>query len=581
MLRKCSDSYEAMDILDREGITYVQDLQKTSLPDASFDSIFCSQVLHHLPEPERALAEMHRILRPGGKLLLSVPHLSWLHNEPHDYYRFTRQGIAHLLEKTGLRAESIEPAGGLLCFQGYILSAMLLGLTWRVPLLCRLAFWLNLAQVRVVLFLDRLLGFPTLFPTNYIVVASKEGESARPARQLGQRTNILYVIDNLRHGGAQKALLYLVRALDRTKAQPIIWCLGGTSRFEQHFRDEGVEVIRFSKPSMCTGIPLLQMLRRMRRERVHIVHTFLFHSDNLGRTLAHLAKVPVIISSVRATNIRKRYWMLALDRSTAPLADAVVAVSHRTLEYAIVHEGVSSDRSLVIPNGIDTSSLDYTISGERVRRELGIAPDQPVVGTTGRLHEQKGHRFLLEAAATILKQMPRTVFLIAGFGPLREKLERMAESLGVAEQVKFLGYRTDVPELLAAMDLFVLSSLYEGMSNALLEAMAMAKPCVASDVDGNVELVVDGVTGILVPASNSAALAAASLKLLKSPEEARAMGLRGRERVEKEFSLDRTIKEHGRLYRALLEQKHSGCRSLWLFQAQKRIYHDDTTGTTP
>jgi len=223
--------------------------------------------------------------------------------------------------------------------------------------------------------------------------------------------------------------------------------------------------------------------------------------------------------------------------------------------FAVAREGVVADRATVIPNGINFSAWERFPDTRTARAELDLPPDASVIGTVGRLHAQKGHDFLLSAAAKVLERIPEAVFLVAGYGPLRERLEARSAELGVASNVRFLGYRKDVQRILAALDVFVLPSLWEGMSNAILEAMAASKPVVATAVDGNVEQVVDGETGRLVPPADAEALADALIELAADSEKAREMGIRGRQYVEQKFPLSKMTAAYLDLYSRLLEEK--------------------------
>jgi len=174
LLAAHAETIETLDIQPWGGRTdHVADIQHMPLADATYDSVFCTQVLHHLPEPGRALAEIARILKPGGDALISVPHLSWLHNEPHDYFRFTIHGLRHMLSAAGLEEVEIRPVGGLLCFLGFIPTTVVLGLVWRPRLLFWLFLPINAIFVRLCLALDSLLGAKQLFPVNYVVQARK------------------------------------------------------------------------------------------------------------------------------------------------------------------------------------------------------------------------------------------------------------------------------------------------------------------------------------------------------------------------------------------------------------------------
>jgi len=380
---------------------------------------------------------------------------------------------------------------------------------------------------------------------------------------------LLFVIDNLRPGGAQKALLALCRALRSTRATPTVWRLGGSSEIEGDFREMGVPVLGGRPASVRAPLQVLALSRYIRHEPVALVQTFLFHSDVAGRAAAwwaarrHGRPLPVVVSSIRATNRRNRPWQFALERWTARWADAFTAVSARTLEFAVEHEGVVRERAVVIPNGIDVDEWSSLPSRAEARSALGLPPDAWIVGTVGRLHVQKGHRYLIEAAAKVVALVPDALFVVAGYGPERRALEARARGLGVADRIRFLGYRSDVRRVLAALDAFVLASLWEGMSNAVLEAMAAGLPVVATAVDGNLEQVADGETGLLIPPADAGALAGALLRLHRDRESATEMGRRGRERVARDFTLGRMVDDTLDLYARLLEQKAGISPDTW------------------
>jgi len=167
--------YVSLDIKDRGGtIDYVGDAQNLPFEKETFDVVFCSQVLEHLPEPQKALDEFARVLRPGGRLVLTVPHLGYLHNEPHDYYRYTKHGLTYMAGKTGLKVKEIRPIGGLPVFLGNILSTTLIGLTYNVPLVGRVAVKANAWFSRVVFWMDSKVDKKKLFALNYLLIGEKD-----------------------------------------------------------------------------------------------------------------------------------------------------------------------------------------------------------------------------------------------------------------------------------------------------------------------------------------------------------------------------------------------------------------------
>ena len=173
-LEASCDAYEGLDVADPTGrMNHIADLQDTGLPDAQYDTVVCTQVLQHLPEPDRAVREISRILKPGGKAVISVPHLVWLHNEPHDYWRFTGHGLRFLVERSGMSVVSIESVGGLICFLACAPSTALLALLWPFRPAFRLGLMVNRVFIRLALMMDRVLGMKSMYPTNIVVVAEK------------------------------------------------------------------------------------------------------------------------------------------------------------------------------------------------------------------------------------------------------------------------------------------------------------------------------------------------------------------------------------------------------------------------
>jgi glycosyltransferase involved in cell wall biosynthesis len=196
----------------------------------------------------------------------------------------------------------------------------------------------------------------------------------------------------------------------------------------------------------------------------------------------------------------------------------------------------------------------------RLRHELGIARGERIVGAVGNLYEVKGHRYLLEAVPGILRACPRTTFLIAGRGELEEPLRSQARRLGIDARVRFLGLRPDIPALLSLCDVFVQPSLSEGLSVAILEAMAAALPVVTTRVGGNPELVVDGETGVLVEQANPRQLADAVTRLLTDSAEARRLGDNGLRRVTNRFTVAAMVDAYQAIYEACLDRRPHSAR---------------------
>jgi glycosyltransferase involved in cell wall biosynthesis len=260
------------------------------------------------------------------------------------------------------------------------------------------------------------------------------------------------------------------------------------------------------------------------------------------RAIVRTEHIPPVPPITRRDRVMTKLRDLALDR--------VVCVSKQTRQDHLDRLGRDPRKCLVVPNCVDLERFSPRVDAGRIRAELNLDPVAPIVGTVSRLGElRKGISYFLEMAASVAAADPSTHFLVVGDGPLRPALERQAQELGIGSRVIFTGERRDIPELLAAMRVFVMPSLYEGGPYTVLEAMAMAKPVVATPVGLVPDVVHDGVTGRLVPVADSAALARAVLELLASDETARRLAERGRAAVVEHFSLDAMIDGVAAIYR--------------------------------
>jgi glycosyltransferase involved in cell wall biosynthesis len=270
-------------------------------------------------------------------------------------------------------------------------------------------------------------------------------------------------------------------------------------------------------------LPDLVSLARERRARILHVHGYA--AADFGRLAARAVGAKLVLHEHFADPRMPAYQALA-DRLLSGRTDGAIAVSRSTQEFLVRQRFVPADRVRLIWNGapLDEFAPVPRERALRVRRELGFPDDALVVGTIGRLNAQKGHRFLVEAAARLLPRQPGARVLVAGDGDLMAELRAQAASLGLADRVVFAGHRTDVPDLLGALDVFCISSLYEGTPLALFEAMAAGKAVVSTSVDGCREVLEDGVTGVLVPPADAAALADGLERVLSDAALRAALG---------------------------------------------------------
>jgi glycosyltransferase involved in cell wall biosynthesis len=313
----------------------------------------------------------------------------------------------------------------------------------------------------------------------------------------------------------------------------------------------------------------LRLVREFAARRFDVIHTHSSKAGALGRVAARIAARDAAIVHTPHTfafnfaeqfSPRKRKLFLAIERGLGRVTDRLIHVSESERREGIALGIVPAERAIVIENGIDAASYAGR-DRSRVRREFGIADDEPLIGAVGLLNEAKGHSYLIDAIATLRGRGSRARGLIVGEGALRADLERRIRDLSLGDAVILAGYRRDVPDVLAALDVFAMPSLWEGMPYGVLEAMAAQKPVVASDVNGCRDLVRDGETGFLVPPRDPSALAAALERVLRDRERAAALAAAGRELVAREYSLATMIDRYVALFDSLAREKGRGCAS--------------------
>jgi glycosyltransferase involved in cell wall biosynthesis len=301
-----------------------------------------------------------------------------------------------------------------------------------------------------------------------------------------------------------------------------------------------------------TAIQVLRMARLIRRLGIRIVHGTDFVTNFLGLLAAHLAGARMVVNRVDLGHERPAFGPLhrRVEKLVSALADVVCANAEAVARLCIAEEGCTPDRVVVVRNGIDLRRFDELSA----QAPAGPIPEGgPLVAVVANLWPVKDHRTLVEAAALVRRHVPDVRFALVGDGPERAYLERRVGELGLRGAVHFLGTRYDVPAILARASAFCLPSRAEGLSNAIMEAMAAAVPVVATDAGGNAELVQHGGTGFVVPVGDATSLAQRLVELLVDPARAREMGRWGRARAERELSLERKRAAYADLYCRLLD----------------------------
>ena len=350
-------------------------------------------------------------------------------------------------------------------------------------------------------------------------------------------------------GGAERLAVQVAARLDRDRFESILCASRRTDEplLDRELAEAGVEVLALGRRSKLDVRAWRSLVRRL--DEVDVVHAHMFGSNVWGTALGRLKSVPVVVAHEHTWSFQGQPLRRFLDRElVGRFADAFIAVAEEDRRKMIEVEGVDPDTIRLIPNGIpDPAPGD----GGAVRRELGIPEDAPVIGVVCELRAQKALEVLFAAAAPLRHELPELRVLVAGDGPEREGLVQEARRLDLDGTVRLLGIRRDVPALLDALDVAVLSSDYEGSPLSVMEYMAAGKPVVSTRVGGVPELVEDGVHGLLVEPRDPGALAAAIGRLLHDPAEATRLGEQGRERQQRELSLDAMVRKIEDLYEEL------------------------------
>lgn len=352
--------------------------------------------------------------------------------------------------------------------------------------------------------------------------------------------------------GAEEHILTLLRGLDRKYFRLHLVCSPQVADAVRADLPPDVELLPLSYPYPSHVAAGAQLRRWIRQRDIQVLHSHLFIGSLCASPMGWTCRVPLIVETPHVRESWRRGWKannFAMDRMAGRFVDRYIAVSYANARYLIEEKRLPKKKVRVIQNGTDLSRFNPGHTAPPgLRAELGIGAVDPVLLVAARLEPQKGHSVLLNAMPEVLREFPNARLLCLGDGVLREDLERQARQLDLEANVRFLGFRNNVADWFALCDFTVLPSFYEGLPLVAVESLAAGRPMVATAVDGTPEVIINGRTGVTVPAGDPAALAAAIGSLLRSPALRERLAEQGRTHVLERFSQERQVRETGEFY---------------------------------
>jgi glycosyltransferase involved in cell wall biosynthesis len=375
------------------------------------------------------------------------------------------------------------------------------------------------------------------------------------------RLKLLFVIDNLQFGGGERVFAQIITRLPRDRCE-IYLAAHPNEQLPQAIRPQ-LEFLPtdFSKRFNFSLVPRLSKI--IKKNDIQIVHGQGIRAEFYARLASRLAGKSKYVSTIAmpvegfdVRPVRKKIYSL-LDRFSEKFVDRFLVVSDVLKDKMIRGHGIPAERVIRIYNGIEVDHYlpqDQNGSRERIRNEFNIKGNTLFIGAIGRLVWQKGFEYLVQAMPKVLNEFSQTKLLIVGEGSLRNELEALAQKLKIEKHIMFANFRKDVKQILSAIDILIVPSLLEGFPMIILEGMAMAKPIIATRIDGIKEQILDGESGILIPPRDPDAIVEAILRLSADKELSQNLGLEGRRRVENEFTVEKMVSETERVYQSLYEQ---------------------------
>ena len=367
--------------------------------------------------------------------------------------------------------------------------------------------------------------------------------------------SVMEIVHSMEVGGMERVVMHLVRNMDRSRYRPIVVCIARKGDFALALEETDVPVLCLDKPPGVSLAAPRKLAGMIRDHQVRIVHMHNSGPFFTGTLASVLRRVPVRVYTDHARDFPDRWRVMMTERVLGRLIDRAVAVSEETRQNLIRYLSIPANKIQVIPNGVEAPQVPPDDDLAELRREFGAGPGDLLVVVIARLEAQKAIHRMIDAARIVHERLPHVRFLVVGGGNLEGQLREMIRDRNLEEVFHLAGWRLDATALLAAADVFALSSNWEGLPMSLLEAIALSKPAVCPNVGDVGKAILDGESGCLVKPNDAAALAETLIGLLTDPERMAAMGARARRLFDERFGAATMARQYEALFEEVLCRK--------------------------
>ena len=372
---------------------------------------------------------------------------------------------------------------------------------------------------------------------------------------------ILYIIDGMEFGGGERVFAQIINGLPEDRYETFL-ATSPNDAFQKAITVKNCSFYPINFSNRYNTANLRKLIRIIKDHQIDIVHGQGARAEFYARLAARLSGRKKYVSTVAMpvegydVGPTKRFLYKSLDRFSEKFVNYFLVVSSVLEQTMILDHGIPREKVVKIYNGIETDEYKPNVEKFRnqeseVRREFALARDVPVIGAIGRLVWQKGFEYFLRSIPALIRNIPKARFILVGEGPLKLELERLAISLGLRDRLVFTGHRSDIRDMMAAMDVVVIPSVLEGFPMVTLEAMAMEKPIVTTAIDGIMEQIANGKEGLLIEPKSHPAISQAVKRLVDDPAYARSLGVNARAKVVRDFSVHKMITETIKVYETL------------------------------